>query len=332
MDMLKFLHDLTITKQQDEDAPTPEFARPRIPHEILFVLGGNMGVSYKYIDTYDHRTDRWVLSCAGCVKPWRIFYGTAVIGFNIYVIGGRLRECQTNSCLCFNAVKKTWSEMSPMHESRVGPSVVSLGGLVYAIGGMDGIDHLNTAERYDYQTNRWSMIGPMNERRGSACAAVLNGKIYITGACKDGNSAEVYDPEVDQWTLIAKMTFPRFSAGCVAYHGYVYTMGGSTGRKSISSGEKYNPTTNAWTPIPDMCKRRDNFAIGVIDDKIYAIGGRNGDTVLSAVEYYDEESNKWFEASDMFAEVSFPSACVITGLPNANDYCYKNGRYDAWTT
>lgn len=41
----------------------------------------------------------------------RAYHGTAVVDFNIYVIGGFDGMDYFNSCRCFNAVNKTWREV-----------------------------------------------------------------------------------------------------------------------------------------------------------------------------------------------------------------------------
>jgi kelch-like protein 10 len=48
------------------------------------------------------------------------FHGTAVVGFDIYVIGGKKGFLADiiRSCSCFNAVTKTYREVAPMHECR----------------------------------------------------------------------------------------------------------------------------------------------------------------------------------------------------------------------
>jgi kelch-like protein 10 len=40
METLTFLYDLQMITKEDKEIPIPEIARPRIPHEILFVIGG----------------------------------------------------------------------------------------------------------------------------------------------------------------------------------------------------------------------------------------------------------------------------------------------------
>ncbi|XP_034181650.1 kelch-like protein 10 isoform X1 [Osmia lignaria lignaria] len=328
IETLKFLYDLEIITQKDGEIPTPKIARPRVPHEILFAIGGWSGRSpTNFIETYDTRADRWVkVEEVDPIGP-RAYHSTAVVGFNIYVIGGFNGSDYFNSCRCFNAVTKVWREIAPMNARRCYVSVAVLNDLIYAMGGYDGYYRQSTAERYNYKTNQWSLIASMNCQRSDASATTLNDKIYITGGFNGHeclNSAEVYDPETNQWTLVAPMRSRRSGVSCIAYHGHVYVIGGFNGISRMCSGEKYNPATNVWTQIPDMYNSRSNFAIGVIDDMIFAIGGFNGVTTIYHVECYDEKTNGWYEATDMNVYRSALSACVIMGLPNVNDYIHKH--------
>jgi kelch-like protein 10 len=321
---LNYLLELEMGNYKDMEILTPEFAHPRIPHEIIFAIGG---ISMRRItcsmETYDPRADRWVKIKDAEMTGSRTHHGTAVIGFNIYVVGGTDGRRCLNSCRCFNAVSKTWREVSPMHVRRCYVSTAVLGGLVYAIGGYDARHRQNTAERYDHQKNQWTTIAPMNMRRSDASATTLNGKIYVTGGFNGQvwlNSAEVYNPELNQWTLIPEMSFKRSGVSCIAYHGHVYAIGGLDGESRMRSGERYNPTTKTWTKIPDMHKQRSNFDIEVIDDMIFVVGGFDGSSAISNVECYDEKSNEWVEVTDMNMSRSGLSTCVIRGLPNVRDY------------
>jgi kelch-like protein 10 len=320
-DTLHVMYDL------ETENLTPELSRPRIPHEILFAIGGwREHSATNYMQTYDARAGRWVEVEEVDPAGPRGFHGTAVIGFNIYVIGGSNGTRCLNSCRCFNAVSKTWSEVSPMHESRCYVSVALLDELVYAMGGYDGHDRHKTAERYDHQTNQWYMIASMNEKRSDASAAMLNGNIYIAGGYNGlawMKSAEVYDPVFNQWTFIQEMNYIRSGVSCISYHGHVYAIGGFDDISRKRNGEKYNPTTNLWTEIPDMHKSRSNFGIEVIDDMIFVIGGHDTVTTFSNVECYDGKSNKWFEVRDINISEAGVSACVIKGLPNVRDYIRK---------
>lgn len=48
----------------------------------------------------------------------RAYHGSAVVGFNIFIIGGFDGMDYFNSCRCFNALSKTWREIAPMNNRR----------------------------------------------------------------------------------------------------------------------------------------------------------------------------------------------------------------------
>ena len=61
IETLKFLYDLDMDESKELDLSHP-LARPRIPHDVLFVIGGWSGGSpTNVIETYDTRADRWVM-------------------------------------------------------------------------------------------------------------------------------------------------------------------------------------------------------------------------------------------------------------------------------
>ncbi|UYV78786.1 KLHL10 [Cordylochernes scorpioides] len=325
---LRFLSDLETISEREEEVPTPEMARPRIPYEILFAIGGWSGGSpTNYIETYDSRADRWIRVPDVDPAGPRAYHKCAVVGYDIYVIGGFDGVVYFSGCRCFNAVTKTWREVAPMNSRRCYVSVTVLNKCVYAMGGFDGVHRQNTAERYDHTANQWTYIAPMNMQRSDASAATLEDCIYITGGFNGSeclSSAEYYHAQVNQWTMIAPMISRRSGVSCISYHGSIFVLGGFNGMSRLCSGEKYNPRTNTWTSIPDMMSRRSNFAIEVIDDMVFAIGGYNGDTIICQVECYDEKTDQWFEATDMNIFRSALAACVIPGLPNSRDYIHKH--------
>ena len=54
------MYDLDMEEGKDVDLTNP-IARPRVPHEIMFVVGGWSGGSpTNVIETYDTRADRWI--------------------------------------------------------------------------------------------------------------------------------------------------------------------------------------------------------------------------------------------------------------------------------
>lgn len=306
---------------------TPPLAMPRLPHEVIFAIGGwSGGTSKGCIETYDTRADRWVNINAEDPAGPRAYHGTAVLGFKIYSIGGYDGVEYFNTCRVFDAVQKQWNEIAPMHCRRCYVSVTELNGMIYAIGGYDGHNRLNTVERYNPQSNQWSIISPMNMQRSDASACTLHGRIYATGGfngqeCLD--SAEYYDPATNVWTRIPNMNHRRSGVSCVAFRDQLYVIGGFNGTSRLSTGERYDPETQSWHFIRQMNHSRSNFGLEIIDDMIFAIGGFNGVSTISHTECYVAETDEWMEATDMNIVRSALSANNVAGLPNKRDYIHK---------
>ncbi|XP_074659238.1 kelch-like protein 10 [Tubulanus polymorphus] len=325
IDTLKFLYDLDMDDDKELDLSDP-LARPRVPHEFIFVVGGWSGGSpTNAIETYDTRADRWI-ACEQVDTP-RAYHGTAAVRGMVYVVGGFDGMDYFNSVRAFDPYKKVWTEKAPMHCKRCYVSVAVLNDQVYAMGGFNGHVRQNTAERYAPDTNQWSMITPMNMQRSDASGTTHNGRVYICGGFNGQecmSSAEYYDPDTEQWTLVASMRNRRSGVGVIAHGEYVYAVGGFNGITRMNTAERYNPSTNTWTSITEMYNPRSNFAIEVLDDMIFGIGGFNGVTTIFNVECYDPESDEWYDATDMTIFRSALSACVLKDIPNIREYLHKN--------
>lgn len=330
-----FLTKLDKSDEPDFDMSLP-FARPRLPHEILFVIGGwSGGRPIKMVESYDTRADRWVV-CKAEDKSPRAYHGVIAIGCLIYIIGGfDATEC-FSSCRVFDTRTKIWSEIAPMNFKRSYVSVALRDGLIYAMGGFEGpprtpnggisSPRLRSAERFDPRANQWTRLASMRERRSDASATNFQGLIYICGGfngseCLD--SAEIYNPETDQWTLIPPMASRRSGLGIITYNGAIYAAGGFDGVSRVSTVEKYSVSDRTWTSVPEMYNARSNFAIEVIDDMLFVIGGFNGETTIYNVECYDSQSNEWYNATDMNLYKSALGACVVRDLTEVKDYVYK---------
>lgn len=334
-DTEEFLEELDRCEEPDFDMSLP-FARPRLPHEILFVIGGwSGGRPISMVETYDTRADRWVV-CAAEDKGPRAYHGVVAVGCLIYVIGGfDATEC-FSSCRVFDTRTKQWQEVAPMNQKRSYVSVALLNGYIYACGGFEGpprsqgdnlvTPRLRSVERFEPRANQWTKMAAMKERRSDAGAAAFQDKIFICGGFNGSeclSSAEVYCPVTDQWTLIPPMASRRSGVGVVCYQGNIFAAGGFDGVTRVCSVEKYCHTERTWTSVPDMYNARSNFAIEVIDEMLFVIGGFNGETTIYNVECYDIQSNEWYNATDMNLYKSALSACVVRDLPDVRDFVYK---------
>jgi kelch-like protein 10 len=61
METLAFFGDVQMMMEEGRYFVTPAFARPRIPHDILFAIGGFRGINFTAcVEAYDVRADWWI--------------------------------------------------------------------------------------------------------------------------------------------------------------------------------------------------------------------------------------------------------------------------------
>lgn len=112
IETLRFICDLETVPLQNGELITPPIALPRLPHEVIFAIGGwSEGAPQSYIETYDTRADRWIRMPIEDPAGPRSYHGTAVIGTKIYCIGGFNGTDYFNTCTRFDSVKKRWTEV-----------------------------------------------------------------------------------------------------------------------------------------------------------------------------------------------------------------------------
>uniref|UniRef100_A0A182N6W3 Kelch-like protein diablo n=1 Tax=Anopheles dirus TaxID=7168 RepID=A0A182N6W3_9DIPT len=329
IEALTLLYDLEmISTKAMKEMKTPAIATPRLPHDVIFAVGGwGEGQSQAIIETYDTRADRWTKIPDEDPAGPRAYYGAACIGRHLYFVGGYDGVEHFNTCRRFDMVQKSWEEIAPMHCRRCYVSVVALDGMIYALGGYNGSTRHNSAERYDPRTNQWTTIAPMGSLRSDADTCTLNGMIYITGGFNGHeclNTAEMYDPQANTWSPLPPMLHRRSGVSCTALGGSVYAVGGFNGLIRLNSCERYDLTTRRWTACKEMYHQRSNFGLEVIDDMLFAIGGYDGVSAIAYVECYSPDTNEWLGATDLSMMRSAFRAVTVSGLPNVRDYVYSN--------
>ena len=152
---------------------------PRVPEEVLFVIGGWSGGSpVSFLESFDNQAERWYAHPELEDNTPRAYHGMVAVKGLIYVIGGFDGTTYYNSVRCFDPVKKAWGDVAPMYNQRCYVSVAVARGHIYACGGYDGRSRLDSAEGYNPQTNQWTQLPDMNCRRSDASADSVNGKAY----------------------------------------------------------------------------------------------------------------------------------------------------------
>lgn len=323
-DAMKALYDLSSNSQTrllGSNTASP-YIRPRLPHEILFAVGGWSGGSpTNCIETYDCRAEAWVN-----LSQWyginderpRAYHGLVFYKKQFYIIGGFDGQNYFNSVRKFDLVNLKCTEESPMKHRRCYVSCTILGNKIYALGGMDGQRRLGNAEMYDISKKEWTLLPEMTEKRSDADASAMNERVYIAGGFNGNeclNSVEFFSHQVNQWTRITPMKSKRSGVSLITLDAKLYAVGGFDGTNRLRSVEYYCPVLNTWQQVANMINPRSNFGVEVLDGQIIAVGGFNGFQTTFNVEAYDATTDDWYELRDMHVFRSALACCVVKDIP-----------------
>ena len=306
----------------------PGKVSPRIPHELVFAVGGFTTKACSTVEVFDARAQRWC-SIPDSVFPAHAYHGTATLDGKLFVLGGfgedREGPEHFQAAYCMDLSSQTWARKSIMQNRRCYVSVAELKGKLYCIGGYNGRLRFNTVECFDPNTNQWTMIKPMNKVRSDACAVAYDNKIVVVGGF-DGEeihqTTEIYDPESDEWTFGPRMSQPRSGLKAVVLENKIYVIGGFNGAerlKSVETLDQLNPNAT-WMPISELITQRSNFGATVVNKQIMVAGGFDGHQVISDTELYSEETNQWTPSQPMDLKRSALTLVTVKGLPNRKNY------------
>uniref|UniRef100_A0A8C4EEX8 BTB domain-containing protein n=1 Tax=Dicentrarchus labrax TaxID=13489 RepID=A0A8C4EEX8_DICLA len=231
--------DIRTRRFSDSSLCNP-LARPRLPPDFLFAVGGWSGGSpTNDIEVYDVRADRWVNISNSEGVP-RAYHGTAFLNGSLYCVGGFDSVEQYSTVDRFDLGLHTWHEVAPMHSCRCYVSVTAMDGCIYAIGGYNGRDRLETAERYEPSTNQWTLIAPMNEQRSDASCTSFGGKV---GVAKE--QLGTTETALAQKLHISSLTLNMID-------GRLFVVGGFNGFTTTLDVECYDVETGEWSDVRDM--------------------------------------------------------------------------------
>jgi hypothetical protein len=131
----------------------------------FYVIGGTR--AGRTVDTVEcfvegrQQLGSWAVGSCAPLPDRRAKAGAAVIGTNIYVVGGKRSTVSLSTVTVHDAGKPLdgWSMRAPLQTAREACGVAALGGYLYAIGGANNVDgQLDSVERYNPSTDTWSFV------------------------------------------------------------------------------------------------------------------------------------------------------------------------------
>jgi N-acetylneuraminic acid mutarotase len=203
----------------------------------IYVLGYLTDLAFSPTgDSYAYDGNGWTPVASMPADRHRGSAGVAVVGTDVYVIGGASRGSVADVDI-YDTVADTWRQGPPLPSPREHMCVGTVGDRIVVAGGRSGgiVSHTDVVLSLAPGANTWEEVAPMPTSRGGCAGATLAGRFHVFGG--EGNpghpsgvfaDAEAYDPELDEWFVLAPMPVPRHGFGAATLGDRIYLPGGAT--------------------------------------------------------------------------------------------------------
>jgi len=204
-------------------------------------------------------------------------FGTAIIGTDIWVLGGMTGE-RGNRLLSIEILDTTTNAWTTSDiEMPVGIAsfeVATDGPLIYAFGGFDAESQATDFSTVlDTRTGRWRGLPPLPHPRYAHTVTSFDGVVYVIGGRDlDGEVSEVdvFNPETERWTTLDRpMSRARDSHKTVAAPNGLYVAGGQKDFLDSSLVDFFDPRTGRWTKLPDLPEPMSRAGLAFARDKLW---------------------------------------------------------------
>lgn len=272
-------------------------------------------------------------------------YGTAVLGNELYVVGGCYNVCLKEYIHPFgfryNPMSNKWTTLTPMQQDRCRFSLNFVGSSLYAVGGVSEVDESDdqwhqepeesNSERYDPETDCWEYIASLPENRTQHAGATHGSQLYICGGLERQRVLSTlwrYDPKVEAWEQLPDMLCPRADHVMLVVNSQLYVCGGwceetvAENRHLVETIDAFNPVTMQWNVVTSIPTPKYHAGIVAVETKIYIIGGFYSDAMFdrasSTIECYDIVKDEWSNL-ERYPQNTWECTCVSLYIPKFRD-------------
>ncbi|XP_055379118.1 kelch-like protein 26 [Condylostylus longicornis] len=272
-------------------------------------------------------------------------YGTAVLGNDLYVVGGcydvYLKEYIHPFGFRYCPIANKWTTIAPMQNDRCRFSLNAIGSCLYAVGGVSDTNEsdegwiqdipISNCEKYNTNTDTWEYIVNLPENRTQHAGAVLGCNLYISGGLDRHrilSSFWRYNTFYEKWEELPPMLVPRTDHNMLAINNKLYVCGGwyedliSETRRLVRTIDSYDPVQRTWIVETEVPTPKYHAGIVAVNNVIYIVGGLHSDTVFdrasSAIQCFNIETKEWSRL-DGYPESVWECSCVSLFVPKCRE-------------
>lgn len=251
---------------------------------------------------------------------------SAVVGGEIYLIGGYLHPNSLSTMQKYSPVSNRWSNCKDLPLALDHVSAVGFENYIYVIGGLYLAEEGTPSKkvfRYSVTENKWEEIAPLPEALGAVSAVLIDKTIHVFGGIgKSGStvgSHYVYDIPSDVWSEEPQMPFSKDHIAVATDGIKIFFTGGWGAPDRFSNSFLallfiYDSKTKSWQEGPSLPTPRGDVFGAMVGKYFVVAGGENDKSeVLDVVEALDTENMQWKTLPSLRAPRHGGSAVSLDG-------------------
>lgn len=240
----------------------PSMLEKRADHALAIV--GNRLYAFGGFNGSEPTRSAEVLDLSSDALEWRPIepipkekygMGCAVIGTQIYLIGGIDKSGYSNMVYAYDTESDTWSVIAALPEVSAFCAATEANGNLYLFGGIDETGCRNQTLCYRPVDNSWSTCASMPGYKMMANVVPYQGNLYVLGGMNgtvsfkgdpflQAGTAQMasfskavweYQPDANIWTVLQDIETPRIGGSSVLWNGHISQIGGWNGSYEVPS-------------------------------------------------------------------------------------------------
>ncbi|MDP2123512.1 MAG: kelch repeat-containing protein [Parvibaculum sp.] len=284
----------------------------------------------------------------------RAFAGAALLGDDLYVVGGDSTSGPRSVAEIYDVRGNIWRPAVALPVGLQHFGMAELNGRLFIAGGheappprraddfgalgatasgavSDGGDTDNVWI-FDPRVGAWLSGPSMPAARAGHGLVAVDGQLYAIGGRGEGASRVfVYDPGRDRWSVSGSpMPSPRVASAYVAGGGLIYAIGGLDSAGAASSRvDIFDPSNGSWRTGPSLPEPRAGHVAAVLDGRLHVTGGEQRRPLRTYGDHFvlDLATGVWRRAPSMptprhgaVATATADRFIVVGGSPGAGVY------------
>lgn len=249
-------------------------------HPMLYFLGGEQ---HWQLNWFDIEVNRW--GVARGTPPGRLLSGAAVLGGDIYLVGGVTVEewggaqgsagQVMTSCNVerYSVEEGRWEDLPPLDSGRSSPGVAVVGGWLYVVGGLQKREMLCCVCRFSPSSQAWEQLPPLPQATVYSTLLVRGEELWVVGGLDQEYNVQATTQVLDTLTM-------------------------------------------SWRWGPNLRQPRRGAFGWVQEERLYVCGGTgNGLKYLDSTELLDNQKGDWEAAKIAVKTWNCPVVCASARMP-----------------